>query len=417
MVDLLNVDTAIERILEQITRKKAISVSLQDALHRVLAADIISELNLPPFDNAAMDGFAIRSQDSTGASSDHPVSLKVTMDVPAGTNPTQMLNPGEAARIMTGAPIPPGADTVIPVEDTSADFSQASESVAARVVDIHRVMQARNNIRQAGENIHVGQTVLTAGTTIRPAEIGLLAALGKSSVQVIAQPRVIILGSGDELIGIDEPLTPGKIRDTNSYTLAALVAENGGQAVRLPIAGDNPDELRSLFQNALAQNPDMIISSAGVSVGAADYVRTLLEEMGEIGFWRINLRPGKPLAFGFLDGVPFFGLPGNPVSAMITFDVLVRLALLKLGGRVDNSVYVTAFAGENITSDGRRTYARIILKKDDDRFVAYTTGTQSSGAFMSMVIADGLMIIPEGVQNVERGTALTVKLLKPISTE
>ncbi len=407
MSELLNVDDAISRILEQLRMLEAEVVHLTDSAGRILAEDVVSDTDLPPFDNSAMDGFAIKASDSGDN-----VRLKVVMDIPAGVAPTLTLQAGEAARIMTGAPVPDGADAVIPVEDTDADFSDAGNNSAPDTVTLYRSVSEGAAIRRTGENIRSGQTILRKGTLIGAAEIGMLASLGKSEFAVVRQPRVAIVGSGDELVGIDEPVAAGQIRDSNSYTLAALVAGDGAIPLRQAIASDSPESLREMFRTTLAQSPDLIVSSAGVSVGAADYVRTILDELGEIGFWRINLRPGKPLAFGKIQDIPFFGLPGNPVSAMVTYMVLVRPALMKLAGKPHQAKTVSVIAGEAMTSDGRRTYARVNLEEENGQLIARQTGTQSSGAHMSMVLADGLMIIPEGKRSVEPGETFDVMLLK-----
>lgn len=223
-----------------------------------------------------------------------------------------------------------------------------------------------------------------------------------------------ILSNGSELVEVDQPLTPGKIRDVNGYTLAGLVRENGGEPLRAPIAPDTPEAIRAQFRAALDSKPDMIVSSAGVSVGAADFIHDILGELGEVGFWRINLRPGKPLTFGHLEGVPFFGLPGNPVSTMVTFEVLVRPALLRLLGMDATVSVVHARTAEAMKSDGRRSFIRVKLARRDGELYASSTGTQSSGALMSMVLADGLLIIPEDVREIAAGEALPVRLLKPL---
>lgn len=407
MGDLLNVDDAIARILEQIYRLEAEIIHLTDSPGRVLAEDIVSDTDLPPFDNSAMDGFAIRAEDSG-----ENVGLKVVMDIPAGVAPSKTLKSGEAARIMTGAPVPDGANAVIPVEDTDADFSQSGDETLPEIVTLHKAVTEGAAIRRRGENIQRGQTILKSGAVIGAAEIGMLASLGKSQLSVIRQARVAIVGSGDELVGIDEAVGPGQIRDSNSYALAALIAGDGAIPLRQAIASDSPESLREMFRHTIAQAPDLIVSSAGVSVGAADYVRGVLEELGEIGFWRINLRPGKPLAFGKIQDIPFFGLPGNPVSAMVTYMVLVRPALMKLAGKSDSTFTVRAKTGETMKSDGRRTYARVQLREENGIKVAYETGTQSSGAHMSMVLADGLLVIPEGDGIIEAGEEFDVLLLK-----
>lgn len=408
MSALTPVDDAIHAILQQITTIAAETVSLPESRNCVLAEDIHSEINLPPFANSAMDGFAIQAADSQNA----PVTLTVTQDIRAGDAPQSTLQPGEAARIMTGAPMPPGADAVIPVEDTDADFSQLDNAQLQEAVTLHKAVQTGNSIRYAGESIREGQHILEAGRVIGAAEIGLLASLGHATVEVLRKPKVVILGTGDELVDVGQPLTPGKIHDSNSYALQALIEQYGGEAIRLPNAPDNASAIRALFEEALSHQPDMLLSSAGVSVGAADYVRTILEELGNLDFWKINMRPGKPLAFGEIRGIPFFGLPGNPVSAMVTFDVIVRPALLKLAGRPDDAQYIDAILGEAMRSDGRRTYARVTLNQEAGTWIAKQTGTQSSGALVSMILADGLLIIPEDVHQLEAGSTAKVRLLR-----
>ena len=414
MTDLKQVDNALAEILATISTLAHETIDLESALGRVLAEDVLAEINLPPFANSSMDGYAVRSADVAAASHDNPVLLHVVMDIPAGKPPQKPIQPGEAARIMTGAPMPDGADAVIPVEDT--DGSWDKQSALINHVKVFRTVHTGDYVRPVGEDIQAGSIVLESGTTIRPQELGILAALGQGRVQVVKKPLVAILSTGDELVNVDEPLTPGKIRDVNTHTLTGLVMSNGGQVYPLPIARDTLDDVRNLFRSALQPKPDMLISSAGVSVGAADLIRTVLEELGEMNFWRINLRPGKPLTFGTIQGIPFFGLPGNPVSAMVTFDVLVRPALLKMAGLPLITNYIDAIVDEAIESDGRRSYLRVKLTLQDDGYHATTTGTQSSGALMSMVLADGLMIVPEGVKHVKAKTRLRVRVLKPIET-
>jgi molybdopterin molybdotransferase len=262
--------------------------------------------------------------------------------------------------------------------------------------------------------VRAGEILLAAGARLRPQDIGMLAAFGHAQVQVVRRPRAVILSTGDELVEPGEPLTPGKIRDANGAALAALVRLYGGEAIRLPIVRDTLADARLRFGEALALHPDLIISSAGVSVGAFDVVRAVLEELGTMHFWRINLRPGKPLAFGRLGmaGVPFFGLPGNPVSALVTFDVFVRPTLLRMGGQPDAVPTLTALTAAPITSDGRRSYLRVTLRREGGVWRAHLTGTQSSGALSSMLHADGLLIIPEGMRDVPAGTALPVRVLR-----
>lgn len=414
MADLLSVDEALERILSGITPLPAERVALLESLGRTLAEDIYAEANHPPFPNSSMDGYAVRAEDVAAARTDTPACLHVSLDIPAGSAPTQPLHPGEAARIMTGAPLPQGADAVVPVEQTDGRWSAGDQRSLAAEVQVYRAVQPGDYVRQAGEDIRAGQVVLTAGSTLRAPEIGVLAALGCVYVPVTRQPRVAVLSTGDELVDIHEPLPPGKIRDSNGYALAALVATYGGLPFRIPIARDTLDDVRRRFHEALDIRPDLILSSAGVSVGAFDVVRAVLDELGQIDFWRINLRPGKPLAFGHLRDIPFFGLPGNPVSAMVTFDIFVRPVLYRLGNRADESATVMVMTGEDIRSDGRRSYLRVKLTDEDGQLVARLTGTQSSGVLTSMVQADGLLIVPEEVTFVPAGTSLPVRLLRYI---
>lgn len=408
MSDLLPVEDALQQILAHIPAPKVETIALEDALGRVLAGPITSDAALPPFDNSAVDGFAVRHADLQAAAT----TLTIIMDIPAGTAPHGSLRPGEAARIMTGAPVPDGADTVVAVEQTNLDF--AVGDTLPETVTVQEAPPPGANIRQTGENVRPGDQILAGGTVLRPQDIGMLAAIGAAKIPVYQKPKVAIISTGDELLGVDEPLSPGKIRDSNSYTLAGLVTQVGGDPHRYPPAADTLDAVRGVFAQALDDGADMVISSAGVSVGSYDVVRQVLDELGEIGFWRVNVRPGKPLAFGSLRGVPFFGLPGNPVSAMVTFDIFVRPALGKLIGHEDDAETVPAIVGEPMTSDGRRTYARVALHRDGNQLVATSTGTQSSGALMSMVLADGLLIIPEGIRTVEAGTELPVRLLRKI---
>jgi molybdopterin molybdotransferase len=313
---------------------------------------------------------------------------------------------------MTGAPLPQGADAIVPVEDTDSEWHAGDDQPLPARVTINSAVNVGAAVRRAGENIHAGQKVLPAGIVLRPQDIGMAASIGVGRVPVVRQPRAALLTTGDELASPDTPLAPGQIYDANSYTLAGLVQQAGAQPIVLPPARDSLESVRALFSDALAQQPDIIISSAGVSVGAADYVRVVLEEMGRVDFWRINLRPGKPLAYGHVQGIPFFGLPGNPVSAMVTFDVIVRPALLKMLGQRDTTPLVHATTAEPIESDGRRSYLRVTLERRGGQLVARLTGTQSSGALMSMVLADGLLIVPEGERFVPAGTELAVRLLR-----
>ncbi|HVO69439.1 MAG TPA: gephyrin-like molybdotransferase Glp [Aggregatilineaceae bacterium] len=413
---LLTVDEVLQHILSRISALPAEEVPTPQALGRTLAEDIVASTTVPPFANSSMDGYAVRAADVATASPESPARLPVVMDIPAGATPGHAVGPREAARIMTGAPMPQGADAVIPVEQTDDHWTSGGDTPLPEQVTVYRAARPWQHVRPAGEDVRAGQTILRASTALRPQDIGLLVSSGRVQVPVYRQPRVAVLATGDELIDLDEPLTPGKIRDSNSYVLAGLISSYGGVPIRLPVARDTLDDVRRRFAEALSRQPDLIVSSAGVSVGTRDVVRTVVDELGHVDLWRVNLRPGKPLAFGHVRDIPFFGLPGNPVSAMVTFDVFVRPALLKQTGSDPHAVEMaTAVLAEDIQSDGRRTYLRVRLSRESDDLVARTTGTQSSGALLSMVLADGLLIIPEGVKEAPAGSRYPVRLLRSVN--
>lgn len=408
MTDLLNVDEAIKRVLQELKRLPGEDIPLPEALERWLAEDVSAAHDLPPFANSGVDGYALRAADS---SEDGAVSLKVVDDILAGSLPSRSLFPGEAARIMTGAIVPDGADAVIPVEDTTnASFSNSDTEIPTSII-IRRRLKPGENIRPAGESVRQGQRVLPRGRKLRPADIGMLASLGQAKVNVVSKPKVVIISSGDELLDLHEVSQPGKIYDSNSYALAAQIEQVGAIPVRLPIVPDQLDAIRGAFIQAIEMCPQIILSSAGVSVGVVDLIRKVLDDLGSVSFWRVNLRPGKPFAFGKLNDIPFFGLPGNPVSAMVTFEVFVRPAIAALLGAPTTPNTIHATVAHDLESDGRRSYLRVKLKTEGKQVTASLTGTQSSGALFSLVEADGLLIVPEGIHKVEKGSILPVQLL------
>lgn len=412
MARLLDVHTVLARILADFERLPAEAVTLPAALDRILAEPITASTALPPFANSSMDGFAVSAADTASATPETPLRLPVVLDIPAGSAPQRPLTGGSAARIMTGAPLPEGADAVIPMEDTSASW-RAGDPPPNEVV-LTRPARPGANIRPVGEDIAAGALVLPAGALIGPPEIGLLAALGYAAVPVVRQPVVAVIATGDEIIEPAEALAPGKIRNSNSYVLEALIRQAGARALRLPVARDTFAAVQELLDAALTQAPDIILSSGGVSVGAHDVVRHVLDARGEVELWRVNMRPGKPLAYGRVRGVPFFGLPGNPVSAQVTFDVFVRPALLTLGGRPDDTRIIEAILDEALPTDGRMTYFRVQLRQDAGGALhATATGTQSSGALRSMVLADGLLIVPAG-EPARAGQRYQVRLLRNV---
>lgn len=412
---LLNVEDALAEILSDITILGVEAIPLAQAQGRVLAEGIIASSDFPAYPLSSMDGFAVHAADVVEASEERPVSLPVVMSIVAGDVAKKRLERQEAARIMTGAPLPPGADTVVPFEVTDADWSV--DMAAVRTVQIRQGSKIGAYVRPRGEDISKGETVLTKGCNLRAAEIAVLAALGVAEPLVFRKPKVAVVSSGEELLSIDQPIVPGHIRESNSLMLAGLIEEYGGHPVRFPIARDDHAEIRTLFWSVVANSPDLIISSAGVSVGDADYVKIVLQEIGELQIWRINMRPGKPLAFGRIQGIPFFGLPGNPVSAHVTFDIFVRPSLLKMGGNCEKSwpqPLIKVRAGEEFRSDGRQSYLRVRLNRQNGEWFAYSTGTQSSAAMTSMLRADGLLLVEAGVKRVKAGTVLKMRPLRSL---
>lgn len=403
--------------MERFQRKPLEHLILASAGGRILAESIRASIDLPPFANSGMDGFAVRAADILEARADQPVCLRVVGDVPAGMATEQAVSAGEAIRIMTGAVLPDGADAVSPVENT--DFNDRSAGTTApELVSIYKPETVGANVRQRGEDVRQGEQVLEAGRCLRPMDIGFLSMLGVSQVPVYRQPRVAIFSTGDELLAAEEPLTPGKIHDANSYTLGGLVEQAGGIALQLGIIPDNIAEVRDVLHKAVELKADLILSSAGVSVGAFDFVRKVVEEEGELDFWRVNMRPGKPLAFGSYQGVPFIGLPGNPVSAYIGFLVFVRPAIWKMSGVPDGLTRtVRVEMAETIESDGRESYLRAIVTPNNDPGklpTARLASHQGSGNLHSLVLANALLIIPSGVKSVPAGDLVDAWLLSEV---
>ena len=406
-MSLLSVETAQQRILSHFQPVGTETISLEQCAGRVLAQDVIAS-DLPLFDNSSVDGFAVIAGDVAAASSSAPVELQVVADIPAGSSPTIQLAHGQAARIMTGAPLPNGANAVVMVEDS--DFNERAAGTAAppRVKAFRPVAQGEN-VRPRGMDVRSGEKVMRPGQVIRAQDLGMLAMLGIAQVAVYQRPRIALLSSGDELTPVDRPLTPGKIHDTNSYTLSALIAGAGCEAIQLGIAPDEREAIQALFARAIASRADVIISSAGVSVGALDFIKEIVESEGTLDFWRVNMRPGKPLAFGEYRGVPFIGLPGNPVSAFVGFEVFVRPALSTLSGRSADSAHGTrprvhVRLAEPIESDGRESYLRAVVENLDGSLSARLTGHQGSGNLLSLVQANALLIIPAGVKSLAIGS-------------
>jgi molybdopterin molybdotransferase len=408
---LLSVDQARQRILSNFQPVTTETLSLTGCSNRVLAQEIVAANDLPPFDNSSMDGFAVRAEDIGEATAASPRRLRVVADIPAGSQPTISLGPGEAARIMTGAPIPEGADAVVPVEET--DFNNRDAGTPAPdEAQIFKPAKPGANIRPRGLDLLAGNVVLQTGRLLKPQDLGLLAMLGFAKILVYRKPRLALFSSGDELLDVDAPLEDGKIRDSNSYTLAALVEEAGADVIRLGVAKDNHDSVKDLLERAAELHVDLILSSAGVSVGAFDFVKQVIESKGKMDFWRVNMRPGKPVAFGEYKGIPFIGLPGNPVSAFVGFEVFVRGAIQRLAGSISaGRPIVRVRCAEQIDSDGRESYLRARVWDENGNFVANLTGPQGSGNLHSLVQANALLIIPAGVKCVPAGQEVNAWLI------
>ena len=393
-------------ILDAVAPLGAESLATRDALGRVLAEPVVSGRTLPPADNSAMDGYAVRAADCAGAGQDAPVALDVVFEVAAGGHAPRSLEAGEAARIFTGAPVPPGADAVVRQEDTRAEGARVEVRVAPR---------DREHIRDAGEDVKQGDRVLDPGTPLGPAHLGMLASLGRSFVSVHQRPRVAILSGGDELVEPDGDVAGGRIVSSNSDSIAAQCRELGAEPVYLGIARDTPEDLERHVRAGLSA--DALVSSAGVSVGDRDYVRAVLEKLGcTLDFWGVKMKPGYPMAFGRFageNGAFVFGLPGNPVSAMMTFEQFVRPALLKmLGYRRWFRPLVEARLAERLEKKpGRLHFVRVRLEREGGDIVATSTGNQSSGVLRSMTEANGLLVFPAEDTRLDAGARVRVQVV------
>ncbi len=406
---MLTPTAAARLILEHIAPLPAARRPLRDALDRVLAEDVTSPIDLPGWDNSAMDGYAARAADMERAGPDHKVTLTVVESVAAGQFPTKPIGPGQVTRIFTGAPLPAGADTVVRQEDT--------EAAAPGQVTVVTGRDARKNVRHRGEDIRRGDLVLAAGTALGPAQLGVLASIAHAMPLVHDAPRVAFMGSGDEIVDLDraeEILAGRKIATSNSYTLHALIRRTGGVPVDLGLARDTKESLREHL--ARARGTDLIVTTAGVSVGEHDFVREVLTELGgEIKLWRIAMRPGAPVGFGLLGGTPWIGLPGNPVSAMVTFELFVRPAMRRLLGHgLPFRRTVPVRVAEPITLGPKlRHFLRAVVNPEgaDGALTARLTGPQGSGILTSMARANALLIVPEDRSTVPAGDILTALLL------
>jgi molybdopterin molybdotransferase len=415
---LLSVEEALDKILGYVHVLETEEKPLLDALGQVLAQDVTAEFAIPPLDNTAMDGYAVRAVDTEGATPQNPKRLPVAGELAAGAVWEGELQPGTAVRIMTGAPMPRGADAVVPFEDTDepsgrefGTFAKPVESVA-----VFHAVKKGENVRYAGEDIAAGARVIPKGTLLRASHVGALAAMGSATVRVIRRPVVAVLSTGDELVPLGQPLGPGQIHDSNTYSVSALVKESGGIPKVLGIAADNVDALTAKIRGGL--DADMLLTSAGVSRGDYDVVKDVLAREGEIAFWTVRMKPGKPLAFGTFASdagrVPHIGFPGNPVSSMISFELFARPAIFKMMGKTGwQRPTLRVVVEDRIANrDRRRIFARAVVSERDGRYYASLTGPQGSGVLTSMMIANALAIVPEDVPEVCPGDELTAMMLR-----
>ena len=413
--DMLSVEQAYERVMARFQTLEFEEKALLDCMGQVLAEDIKSPLALPPLANSGMDGYALRHSDIVGASHENPKNLEVVGIVAAGHMPNRTVGPGTAIRIMTGAPIPDGADTVVPFEETD-EVERKREGKPLDNVAVFADMPTGCNVRPAGEDISEGTLVLERGIIVRAAEIGVIASLGMDSIKVIRRPIVAVLATGDELETAGTPLSDGKIYDSNSFSVAASIADAGGIPKILGIARDSLTDLTTKLE--ATSGCDLVVTSAGVSKGDYDIVKDVLNQKGEMNFWSVRMRPAKPLAFGQLNDlegriIPLMGLPGNPVSAMVAFEMFARPAIrIMLGKKKKPRPMVGGvLTGAIKNEDGRRVYARVEVEFKDGEYRATPTGPQGSNILTSMSKANGLAICPEDLAGKDAGEQVQIIML------
>jgi len=403
MLTDVQVEDALDIVLRSVSRLGEEKRHILDCLGSVLAEDVEADMDVPPFDNSAMDGYAVISADTTAARPERPVSLRVVADLPAGRFPLQPIRSGETMRIMTGAPMPPGADAVIRSEEIKRGEG---------VVWIAKPVPRGNDVRRAGEDVRRGDAVLREGTLVRASEVGMLATLGRKEARVFRAPRVAILATGDELVEPDEPVMPGKIRNSNLYSISAQVMASGARPLLLGVARDTEAELEEKVNRGSAE-ADVLITSGGVSVGDFDMVKTILARMGEILFWRVKMRPGAPVTFGLIRGKPMFGLPGNPTASMVAFEQFVRPAILKMSGRtrLRRREVEATLDGSIKNRMGFRNFVRAVATEKNGEWLARPAGAQGSGILRTMVQANALLVVPETVERLQTGDRVRVQLL------
>jgi len=401
---MIELEEALEIVLSQVKLVSSQKIDILSSLSRTLAEDVYADFDIPGFDRAAMDGYAVLSKDTNSAGKKKPVVLEVIDNVPAGYSTDKVVKNGRAVRIMTGAPMPKGADAVIMVEDTEKEEEK---------VKIFRKVTCQENVSFAGEDVKRGELILSQGSLIRPAEVAMLASLGQENVLVKIKPRVAIISTGDELVEVGRTLQKGEIYDSNSYALFSQVLSSGGEPHRLGIARDKTENLLARIEEGLSYQ--LLLLSGGVSVGDYDLVTDALKKAGvKMLFWKVAVKPGKPTFFGVRKGTLVFGLPGYPVSSMVNFENLVRPAIFSMLGRDDwQRIRVKAILKEAVSSrGGRKKIIRAKLVKEGDKYLAVPATSQKSGVLKSMVWADSFLILPKEVERIEKGEEVFLELLQ-----
>jgi len=409
---MIPLDKALKIVLNQVKSVKKEKTGLLLSVGRVLAEDIYAEGNIPSFDRSAMDGYAVRAGDTKGTSYEHPVTLKVIENLPAGYTTDKAIKRGEVIKIMTGALMPEGSDSVVMVEYTKI-ASQYSESVEC--VEIFREVKPAENVGKTGEDVKKGELILKKGTFIRSPEIGMLASLGKAKVRVFKKPKVSIIPTGDEVVDIEKKLNKGKIRDSNSFSIYSQVLACGGEPIRLGIARDNKRDILRKIKRAIAIDSDIIILSGGVSVGDYDIVKDVLIDSGvKPLFWKVAMKPGKPTFFGLSGKSLVFGLPGYPVSSMVVFELMVRPALMAMLNRkgYERKKVLAVLDKEISQKKGRRNFMRGIALLKNGVYHVAPTGTQKSAVLKSMVLANSLIEVPEDIKKIKAGGRVWIRLLE-----
>lgn len=400
---MIALEEARAAVLDAVARLDVRSVPIRRASGLVLAQEVVAREPVPPFANSAMDGYAVRAVDTGDASVSSPVRLRVVDELPAGRAPSRAVENGEAIRIMTGAPVPAGADAIVMVERTERDGD---------AVLVHQAAAVGDHVRNAGGDLERGQAVFDRGTVLGPAHIGVLASLGYTDVDVVPRAKVGVLATGDELVEGEDPLSPGQIRDANRPMVLALVEEAGCEARDLGIARDDEDLIHRTLEDAFL-SCDAVITSGGVSVGDYDFVKAALDRFGVLQWWQVAIKPAKPFAFGVVKGVPVFGLPGNPVSAHVSFELFARPALLQMMGRRSRfrpEIQAIAKQAMNRKPDGRLHLDRVWVEREDGRYVAARTGSQASNVLSAMALANGLALLPDGDGAPEGGDVTVMRL-------